>query len=225
MGLHPHSPGQDVASTTDVDVLIKSMRAVRLRGAGLSYSEIAAELGTSVGTAFNHVKRQYDELREVAHESAAQAREIELERLDAKLAKLTEKLAHQTREIEIDDPATPGTKIKVTIPDPQESTIRAMLDISKARRELLGLDAPSRSQIGGDPDGVPIPIMAIDGREVLLARMKQMLAREAKVVMPDAATALADDPTLASPLLAISANGNGNGTHPTENGNGKHDGT
>src|SRR6266511_2675475 len=57
----------------------KDARALELRRAGLSYRQIAAQMGVSVGAAWKYVTRGLDRTR---REPADALRELEAERLD-----------------------------------------------------------------------------------------------------------------------------------------------
>lgn len=193
--------GPQEASRTDARVTEHRQQALTLRIQGGSYREIATALGISVGSAYVYVTESLAELRELTTETAKQLREIELHRLDELYLKLSVKL--QSQVVEVVDAAT-GQRSRRASPD--ETTVRAMLDVSRRRAELLGLDAPRKTELGG-PDGGAIPIAAsiVDARSVLLRRLSEMSARTAAVLVPTEATQLSEAPEGASPLLALSA--------------------
>jgi hypothetical protein len=105
---------------------------MKLRAAGLDYREISDALGISESYARALVKKELDRAKEISLEQAEQIIAIELQRLDAMHASLWEQRG-----------------------DPKAS--EALLKIGKARRDLLGLDAPTRREVSG-PDGGPLEL-------------------------------------------------------------------
>lgn len=199
---------QQEAKIADVNAAMFTTQALELRRGGASYREIATQLGISVGVAYKYVTNGLAEIREVCNETAGEVKQIELERLDAMYLRLASKLARQVVTVKDQN----GRDVQRA--DPDEATVRAMLDVSKRRSELLGLDAPRKTEIGG-PDGGPIAVTLFDGREVLRRRLADMERRRAGVVVPDAALEVAATPALVSPSL--SQNGEGNGAKMPEN--------
>jgi hypothetical protein len=105
---------------------------MKLRAAGLDYREISDALGISESYARALVKKELDRAKEISLEQAEQIIAIELQRLDAMHAALWQQRC-----------------------DPKAS--EALLKIGKARRDLLGLDAPIRREVSG-PDGGPLEL-------------------------------------------------------------------
>lgn len=119
----------------------RERQAIELRKAGLTYDQIAARLQPhedgrplSRQAACAMVKRAMDRLRGETSEIADEVRALETERLDALLASLW-------------DRATGG----------DDSAVDRVLRIMKRRAELLGLDAPAKSELSS-PGGAPLSI-------------------------------------------------------------------
>jgi IS30 family transposase len=109
----------------------RARQALDLRRTGVSYRDIAQALGVAPSTAFGYVRAELDALRKEAAESASELREIELHRLDALTAKLFAQLdAATAREV--------------------SALALAILRLSESRRQLLGLDAPQKVELGGN---------------------------------------------------------------------------
>ena len=106
----------------EIEALDKTSRALELRKGGATYASIASELGyTSAGGAHNAVSRA---LKKTLKEPANEVRILELERLDALLGAMW---PHKNRPEMLD----------------------RILKIMERRAKLLGLDAPTKSEIGG----------------------------------------------------------------------------
>jgi hypothetical protein len=111
----------------------RQRKAVELRKAGCGYQEIADQLGyKDASGAYRAVRAA---LKAAVHEPAQELITLEATRLDDLL-----------RGIWMD--ARKGNVAKID---------RA-LRIMARRAEMLGLDAPKRAQIGGDPDN-PAPLV------------------------------------------------------------------
>lgn len=115
--------------------------AARLRSRGWSYPRIAAELGVSVGTAHDAVQRA---LKAIVAEPAAEARTLELERLDALYATAYDVITRMHPTVQL------GKVIRGPDGEPvnDDTVVLAAVDrllrVSESRRKLLGLDAPQR---------------------------------------------------------------------------------
>jgi hypothetical protein len=106
-------------------VIDREVRALDLRRAGLSYQQIAKEVGWAAeSSAFRAVKRALDR---TLREPAEAVRNFESDRLDEWLLKLM--------------PA---------IDRGEPRSIEVALKISERRSKLLGLDAPSRQELSVD---------------------------------------------------------------------------
>lgn len=110
--------GQAVTAERDAAIW-----ALRVRGA--SYTEIAAELAISTQTAHASIRRGLA-ARAVLPETVESVRALELERLDAWLARLAPRIEQG-----------------------DDGAIRTALAVGERRSRLLGLDAPTTVQIEG----------------------------------------------------------------------------
>lgn len=125
--------------------------AAALRGRGLSYRAIAAQLDTSVATAHDRVQRAF---RDTLSEPADQARAVELARLedahDAALAVLLREhltVSHgKVITIKNDD----GDTVPLIDDAPVLQAVDRIRALSESRRKLLGLDAPSRVSVDAE---------------------------------------------------------------------------
>lgn len=100
---------------------VRTNQALELRMQGFSYQQIADELGYSrQNSAYEAVKRALDALHEDTHEKAAMLRDMSILRLD-KLLNVYFPMAMEG--------------------DPVAAAV--VLRVEKARRDLLGLDAPT----------------------------------------------------------------------------------
>ena len=99
-------------------------RAVELRLAGYSLKQIGAELGVTFQAVAKMINKELSELRDVAEKDAEILREVEVARLDAMLKA-------KWPEVEIGN----------------DAAIDRVLRIMERRAKLLGLDAPTRSNV------------------------------------------------------------------------------
>ena len=195
-----HPPG------TDVRVEEKRVAAVRLRASGMTYREIAAEMGQTLSYAYLLVREGLIEMRDAATEDASEARAIELERLDAMTGRLTAKLQRQQREVTAPD------GVQSFVPDPDEATISALLRVMERRAKLLGLDAPQEIVGAG---GGPIQVSNVAAGEEFMGRVEKMIARlEAGEKPEDVAASIRATATVV-PAEAGQPSTNGNGSKPT----------
>ena len=96
---------------------------VRLRLAGLTHRQIAAELGVAPSSAYKRVRHALDEVNKHVSEDAEELRTLELLRLDELQSAIWE------RALEGDDKA-----------------LRGVLSIMSRRAKLAGLDAPVKTE-------------------------------------------------------------------------------
>lgn len=122
-------------------------RAARLRVDGLTYRQIAAELGYADHTsAMDAVKRA---LAAAPAEAGAEARQVELDRLDRLVAKATQimervHLAYNNKGVvEWDGEALEDDA-------PALAAARLLQGLSESRRKLLGLDAETKVAVTGE---------------------------------------------------------------------------
>lgn len=120
---------------------------MRLRVLGATYAQIGERLGISKQAAHEYVTTELALLRAQTAEAAEQVRDLELARLDAVLV----------------------PQLKAAIEGSQGAVDR-VLRIQERRAKLLGLDAPTKSEVGG-PGGGPVEIAgAKEALAALLAR-------------------------------------------------------
>lgn len=134
-----------------IDVAERDAQACRLRTRGLSYREIAEQLGyADEAHAYRAVKKI---LLETVQEAGDELRAVEVARLDALLAKVWAVLERRHLHvssgrivtIELDD----GTKVPLEDDGPTLAAADRVLAIAKRRAELLGLDAPKKIETDG----------------------------------------------------------------------------
>jgi hypothetical protein len=131
---------------TNLTAADRREKALSLRRKGWSLRAIAAHLKCGVTTAADDVRDALAELAEHTREYTTQHRELELERLDA-MTKRIEKFAREHPEKRL---------------DADESLLKVM----QRRAKLLGLDAPTTTQITG-ANGAPLIPDATDARGIL----------------------------------------------------------
>lgn len=165
--------------TSRVDVLagIRQGEALKLRTRGLSFREIAAELGVDVATAHRYVKAGLVELAEQTRDTSRHLRALELARLDELLVKVwpfaTGDLGPLVRELEarqaeladLDPKAAKHSQVAKLLEAfvdgiPQDEYLKRALDIIRTRARLLGLEAPVKhaatDPTGDEERGVPV---------------------------------------------------------------------
>jgi len=108
----------------------RQQQALDLRIAGATYRQIGQQLGVSVKTAYNDVDAALEELAVLRRGKAEKLQEIELDRC--------EKL-------------TIGLWPKVRQGDAQ--AVRAVVAVMDRRAKLLGLDTPTKHEVGGAGGG------------------------------------------------------------------------
>lgn len=151
----------------DPETAKRDAEAARLRGRGWTYRRIADELGVSKQTAYDAVQRA---LADTLAEPAAEARTLELERLDEMHASVLAVLEREhvtvsqgriVRRRILDDDGDPivvtydkdGKPIfreeEIRDDAPLLAAVDRLLRIAERRAKLLGLDAPTRAEVGG----------------------------------------------------------------------------
>lgn len=136
-------PNKQKLIKRDVNAALRAAEAVRLRARKLTFQEIADRVGyASPGAARNAILR---ELQRVVVTSVAELRREEAAMYDA-LQAAVYPYAVGDEEI-LDQEARDAGKTSAT---PNLFAVDRVVAISKARRELLGLDA-SRAEAGATP--------------------------------------------------------------------------
>ncbi len=131
------------------DTAERDAAAARLRARGQSYRAIGEALGISQGSAHDAVQRA---LKATVQEAAADARTLELERLDHLQATVMDVLGREHVTVQLGKVIRgPGGE---TVPDDAVTlaAVDRLLRVSESRRKLLGLDAPAklRAEITND---------------------------------------------------------------------------
>lgn len=112
----------------------RRVEAFAMRRAGHDFRTIAQALGVSVGQAHADVMATLRETANLEAEQREPVRQMEIERLDAWL-----------------------TKLQPRIDAGETAAVDVALRLQKRRADLLGLDAPKRTETTG-PDGGPIVV-------------------------------------------------------------------
>lgn len=125
----------------------RDAEACRLRSRGMSYRDIARELGyASMGGAYRAVQRA---LADIVREPAEEARQLELDRLDAALEAVMKVMATEHvviqhgRVVELDGRPVPDDA-------PVLAAVDRIVKLSESRRKLLGLDAAQKLDVSGE---------------------------------------------------------------------------
>jgi hypothetical protein len=118
---------------------LRRQEALELRVQGKSYRRIGEALGVSGKTAHGDITKALADLAAKEQHLTREMRQLDLARIDKGIAGLTP-------AYEAGDP----------------KAVTAMVRLLERRAKLLGLDAPSRSLVGGDPDNPPIAVQ-VDG--------------------------------------------------------------
>lgn len=116
----------------------RRMNAIELRRAGKSFREIAEKLECNASTVLRDVRAALKE-QSANSETVDEQRDLELARYDRYLAVLEDNMGSGFA-----CPECGRTDVK---------TIEAAIKVSKARRELKGLDAPTKTQ-AVEPDDI-----------------------------------------------------------------------
>lgn len=133
----------------------RDAEAARLRGRGLSYRAIAAELGVDVHTAHDAVDRA---LRAIVQEPAEQVRKLELDRLDRLYEAAISVLEREHVTVSQGKIIYKGDA-PLLDDGPVLQAIDRLLRIQERRAKLLGLDAATKTEVSG---GVKYEIVGID---------------------------------------------------------------
>ena len=146
-GPPPAARDGDGKFTRSVDGAEFDAKAARLRVRGLSYREIAAELGyADHSSARDAVLRA---LAAVPQEAGAEARQVELDRLDRLVEKATRIM--ETAHLAYNNKGVVEWDGRALEDDaPALAAVTALMRLSESRRKLLGLDAEQKVAVTGD---------------------------------------------------------------------------
>jgi len=99
--------------------------------AGFTYRQVAEQLGVSVSTAHSYVMDSLKKLAALREEKAEELRELEVQRLDDALRRIRTSEAYK---------------------DGEAAIMGQYIRLSESRRKLLGLDAPTKTDVtsGGE---------------------------------------------------------------------------
>lgn len=160
-GPPPAARDGDGKFTRSIETAELDARAARHRVDGLSYREIARALGyADHSSARDAVQRA---LAAAPAEAGAEARQVELDRLDKLVAKATQimnrpHLAYNNKGVvEWDGEALEDDA-------PALAAARLLQGLSESRRKLLGLDAETKVSLSG---GVRYEIVGVDPDEIV----------------------------------------------------------
>jgi hypothetical protein len=133
------------------EVAERRTKAIRLHLAGLTFQQIADQLGySSRQVAGKDVARALEELKAEQHKAAEEWRAVELARLDQALAVAIrvmneQHVAHSGGSIVMR--VVDGEEVPVVDNGPSLAAVDRVVKISESRRKLLGLDAPAKQEI------------------------------------------------------------------------------
>jgi DNA-binding CsgD family transcriptional regulator len=138
--------GRMTRTPSDIE---RDLRAAELRSKSLSYRQIAAELGVSVSNAHAAVERG---IREIPTEGAAEARQVELAKLDT-VEQAAWSILEAHHYVMLESGPKAGTIIyhpmrpeePLADSGPVLAAIDRILKTSERRARLMGLDAPRQS--------------------------------------------------------------------------------
>jgi hypothetical protein len=192
-------------SARRVDAAQRDARALELRAAGLSFRQIAQQLGVSVGAAHKAVTRGLDR---TLQEPADRLRRLERERLDRLQLAAGAVLRARHVVIQGGKPVIdPVTGRPYTDHAPALNAIRTLIAIAERRAKLDGLDAPTKVdanvslQVAWERASPQEHITLLDAD---IRRLEEELARNGPPTPPAAETIAAepDEELLAEALAA-----------------------
>jgi hypothetical protein len=130
---------------TKTETAERRRRALQLRQAGASLSQIGEHLGVSESRACRIVQ---DALAATVREPAEEIRALELARLDQLWVEATKVLRRQHVTVSNGRVVIhPGTKAPLEDDGPVLNAIDRLLKIQERRARLLGLDAPTKHEV------------------------------------------------------------------------------
>ncbi len=121
------------------------------RAEGMTYQQIADEMGCSPSTAHYRVRKG---LRLAAFEPAAQVRELELQRLDHLMTIALAAAAENVPLMAGSNRVTDSSRVQVRDWRPNLLAVESLIHIQERRAKLLGLDLPVRVEVVAPADVV-----------------------------------------------------------------------
>lgn len=143
------------ASPRVLELEEKRHQAWLLRVSGKSFREIGATLGVSVRTAFEYIKHELSRMRADTSELAEDHVNLQLARLDRAMARLMPIIEEGDVELALE-------------------AIDRLDKIERRKSQLLGLDAPSKTELTGKDGGA----IEVDHRDALLRKLAGLVAGE-----------------------------------------------
>lgn len=125
--------------TQTLEAVERRYKVVKMRRDGMSIPDIAADLGVSLNTVANDLVEILDKTYIEIEETVEQARNIQLQRLDALLIPAMKLATTEHNELSF-DPRTGAPVIVTMPPDPKYAGV--VLQIEARRAKLLALDKP-----------------------------------------------------------------------------------
>jgi hypothetical protein len=125
----------------------KDARALDLRRRGMTYPQIATELGhKSVSTSYEAVQRA---MADVARDAAEEVRALEADRLDELTRVLHRVLLTKHYSVSASGKVArhPVTGTPIEDDGPVIQAVNGLIRVSERRARLLGLDAPQRHEV------------------------------------------------------------------------------
>lgn len=165
----PQARGGNGAFIATIETAERQAKAAQLRSRGYSYRKIAETLGCDVRIAHDDVKNA---LRAIVEEPAQDVLRLELERLDGELERLNGLEESVRTVLEARHWTVSNGKIIYLGDEPLMDDAPVLQAVDRlirieesrrrngeSRRKLLGLDAPTKTQVSG---GVTYEIVGID---------------------------------------------------------------
>lgn len=158
---------------TEAELEERRAKVVELKVGGYSFREIGKQLGINEGTACRDYRAVIDRTKADADETVEEERRTSLARL-GKAIRVLMPLVEAGSEDAIRRRIDAGEDIKLIVAQ-TGLALDAMDRLDKLERRraaLLGLDAPTRSELTGK-DGAPVPV---DHRGSLIERLAGLIA-------------------------------------------------
>lgn len=159
--------GRSPIHPSRVSVARRQTEALELRAAGWTLDEIAEKLGYSTATLAR--RAVLAALKRAGAAPASEYRKVERARLERIIKSIWPKCVG--REPGTRGPADPGEP-------PDLESIDRLVKLMQRRAALDGLDAPKRTQIGGDPNSPPVQIDGTTTARIDLSRIPDELLKQ-----------------------------------------------